>query len=84
MLYEVITTLYVEVNLKKGETVPVPEHVEERAVYVVTGSVSEQGRDVPLHTLALFDQSAGITLTAREDSTLVFIGGTSLGSYNFV
>ena len=72
-------TLFVEVNLKRGETIPVPEHVEELAAYVVAGSVSAQRHNVPLHTLALFAQTAGVELTALEDSTLVFIGGTSLG-----
>lgn len=72
-------TLYVEVNLKAGERIDVPEHVEERAVYLVSGGLSAKETIIPVHTMVVFDQTPGIELTANEDSTLVFIGGAPLG-----
>ncbi len=72
-------TLYVEVDLKRDETITVPDHVEERAVYVVSGHLNSRDSAIPVHTMVVFDKTAGIELTAREDSKLVIIGGTPLG-----
>ena len=56
-----------------------PEHVEERAVYVVSGEVSAKESVIPQHTMAVLDESLGIELVAKEDATLVIIGGSPLG-----
>jgi len=72
-------TLYVEVRLAAGATIIVPDGVEERATYVVSGSLTAKGTLLPQHTLTVFDRSPGIELTAREQTRLVIIGGTPLG-----
>ncbi|MDT8419443.1 MAG: pirin family protein [Desulfuromonadales bacterium] len=72
-------TLYAEVNLKAGRSVIVPDQVEERAAYVISGEVTASDISIPRHTMAVFDCAEGIELTARQDSRLVFIGGTPLG-----
>lgn len=72
-------TLYVEVNLKAGERIIVPEHIEERAVYVISGCLIAKATTIPVHTMVVFDQTPSIELTANEDSTLIFIGGEPLG-----
>ena len=73
------STLYVEVKLKAGQRIAVPEHIEERAVYVVSGHLTAKDTEIAMHTMAIFDKVPGIEVVAREDSTLVFIGGASLG-----
>ncbi|TNF47730.1 MAG: pirin family protein [Deltaproteobacteria bacterium] len=73
------STLYVEAQLKAGQSIIVPEHIEERAVYVVTGGVSAKESLIPQHTMAVLDETPGIELVAKEDTTLVIIGGTPLG-----
>jgi len=73
------STLYVEAQLKAGQRIVVPEHIEERAVYVVTGEVSAQEGQIPQHTMAVLDETPGIELVAKEDTTLVIIGGAPLG-----
>jgi len=72
-------TLYVAADLKAGATITVPDNVEERAVYVVAGALSAGDISVPLHSMAVFDAAPDIELTATQDSTLVFIGGSGLG-----
>lgn len=72
-------TLYVEVNLKAGERIIVPEHIEERAAYVVSGCLTTKETTISQHTMVVFDQTPSIELTASEDSILVFIGGAPLG-----
>jgi redox-sensitive bicupin YhaK (pirin superfamily) len=72
-------TLYVEVNLKAGSSMDLPDHVEERAVYLVSGALKTRGSSLPLHTMVVFDRSPGIELVAVEESRLVIIGGAPLG-----
>ena len=73
------STLYVEVKLQAGQKISVPENIEERAVYVVSGRLAAKETEIAMHRMAIFDNGPGIELLAREDSTLVFIGGASLG-----
>ena len=73
------STLYVEAQLKAGQRIVVPEHIEERAVYVVTGEVSAKESLIPQLTMAVLDETPGIELVAKEDTTLVIIGGAPLG-----
>jgi redox-sensitive bicupin YhaK (pirin superfamily) len=73
------STLYVEVKLKAGQIIEVPEHVEERAVYLVSGRLKAKGTEIAMHSMAIFDDSSGVELVAMEDSALVFIGGAPLG-----
>jgi redox-sensitive bicupin YhaK (pirin superfamily) len=72
-------TLYVEARLEVGATITVPDGVEERAVYLVSGSLTTGETLLPQHTMTVFDSSPGIELTARESSRLVIIGGRPLG-----
>jgi len=73
-------TLYIEVNLKAGVSVTLPDHVEERAVYLVSGALTVEESVLPLHTMVVFDRTQGIELTARQDARLVIIGGAPLGN----
>jgi redox-sensitive bicupin YhaK (pirin superfamily) len=72
-------TLYVEVNLKAGASVTLPDHVEERAVYTVAGAVNAKTTALPLHTMVVFDRSPEVELVAQEDTRLVIIGGAPVG-----
>jgi len=72
-------TVSIEATLQRGAAIPVPDQVEERAVYVVSGRVSARGTQLPAHTMAVFDQSPRIILKAEEDSRLVIIGGAPVG-----
>jgi len=72
-------TLYVEVNLKAGAKITLPEDVEEKAVYLVAGALQNRGYLLQRHSMVIFDRSPGIELVAVEDSRLVVIGGAPLG-----
>jgi redox-sensitive bicupin YhaK (pirin superfamily) len=72
-------TLYVIANLKQGASIQVPEYIEERAVYVVSGCLGAKDQKIPAHTMVIFDQTPGVELVAQEDSRLVFVGGSPLG-----
>ncbi len=72
-------TLYVEVALAAGEKLLLPDQIEERAVYIVSGSLAAQASDIDTHCMAIFDKTSDIELVAKEDTRLVIIGGTPLG-----
>lgn len=72
-------TLFVEIQLEKGGKVTVPENVEERAIYIISGEIAVQDRKLAQHELAVFDQTAGVELKAIKQSKLVVIGGSPLG-----
>jgi hypothetical protein len=82
-------TLYVDVELAAGATVPVDAEHEERAVYVVAGTVSWGGRPLNGATLTVLRPGAALSLTAQTAARLVLIGGAPLAGprhleWNFV
>lgn len=79
-------TLYLEAHLKAGSTLSLPE-AQERAFYVITGSIKTQETPVSNQTMAILKPHP-ITITALEDTHLVLVGGNPLGKrfmeWNFV
>ena len=71
-------TLYLEVVLEAGATFRLPEEVEERGVYVVSGGVRIK-TTIATHSLAVFEAGKAIELTATAECRLVVIGGQPLG-----
>ncbi len=72
-------TLYIEVNLKAGARLELPEDVKEKAVYLIAGNVIVNDSGIPQHSMVIFDETNGIEIVAKEDSRLVIVGGTPLG-----
>jgi len=72
-------TLYVEINLKAKAKITLPEGVEEKAVYLATGTLQSGGYRLPQHSMVIFDDSPAIEIEAVEESRLVIIGGMPLG-----
>jgi redox-sensitive bicupin YhaK (pirin superfamily) len=84
---------YAEVTLTKGARLPVPNEHEERAAYVVEGSVKlpDGGGNFDAGQLLVFKPGAEITLAASEssDARLMLLGGEPLDGprhiwWNFV
>lgn len=80
-------TLYIEAKLKAGQTLELPE-AEQRALYVVEGSLSARDTVIPNHAMASLLAEPGITVKAEEDCLLALIGGEAFGKryveWNFV
>jgi hypothetical protein len=72
-------TLYLEVVLEAGATFPLPNDVEERGVYVVSGGVQVGKTAIATHSLAAFETGIEIELVATAECRLVVIGGLPLG-----
>lgn len=80
-------TLYVEAQLQPGQSLVLPD-AQERAVYVVSGTLKAQDTELPSHSMTIFANRPGIAVTATEPSRIAVIGGEPLGrrfiEWNFV
>ena len=79
---------YADVRLPAGGRFALPAEHDERAAYVVEGSVEVDGRAFGPGQMLVFDGKDEIVLAAAALARLVVLGGTSLGPrrlwWNFV
>ena len=80
-------TLYVEAQLKTGQSLVLPE-TAERALYVVSGTLRLGGMTLPEHSMAILSGASNLVVEATADSRMALIGGEPLGQrfidWNFV
>lgn len=80
-------TLYAEAHLQPGQQLLLPD-AEERAVYVVSGSLTAADTHIPAQTMAIFDATAGVVIEAQTEARIAIIGGENIGhryiDWNFV
>ena len=79
---------YMHVVLKKGARFGLPPEHEERAFYIVKGSVELSGVTYPSGQMLVFTKGVDPLIIAKEDSVLMMLGGEQLGPrhiwWNFV
>jgi redox-sensitive bicupin YhaK (pirin superfamily) len=71
-------TLYVEAELKAGQSLVLPDNVEERAVYVARGQLSARGNLIDRLSMAVFAPERKLAVTATEDTRIAIVGGQHL------
>ncbi|MFU0506471.1 pirin family protein [Pseudaminobacter sp. NGMCC 1.201702] len=82
-------TLYVDVRLDPGARIRIPADAEERAIYVLEGTVTISGDRFPSDRLLVFRPGDEIVVSADNGAHFMLFGGASLGSprhiwWNFV
>ena len=81
-------TLYIEANLKKGQSLELPDGVQERGLYVVSGKLRTKDSSLEQHSMTIFHPGQAITVAAEENTRLAVIGGETLSRrhiwWNFV
>ena len=82
-------TLYVDVRLEAAAALELPDDVEERAVYIATGSLSVDGESFNAGTLVEFQPGSTATITAHGPARVMLLGGAPLDGprhiwWNFV
>lgn len=81
-------TLYVEANIRAGETLAAPQTVEERALYVVSGRINVDNSLIQENTMAILRPRHDTHLCAQSDAHIVIIGGAPMSHryiwWNFV
>jgi redox-sensitive bicupin YhaK (pirin superfamily) len=80
---------YVDADFGAGSVLGLSDEHEERAIYVVDGSVSVAGQSVAAGTMAIFKSDAEIEIRAGQPARVMLLGGASFGEkrhiwWNFV
>ena len=82
------STLYLECVMPEGSELTLPDQYPEIAAYVVSGSVTIDGRSYGEGVMTVGCADAAMTLTASEESRVMVVGGEPLGKrhiyWNFV
>lgn len=73
---------YAEARIKKGETFNFEVNGRESAAYVVDGAVSADGQIASAFGMIVAKGTSNLLLTAIEDSKVMLLGGSSLGTRN--
>jgi len=76
-------TLYLEAILKKGQSLKLPDGVQERGLYIVRGKLKSKGSVLIQHSMTIFHPDQSIVVTAEQDTQFAVIGGESL-SYRHI
>jgi redox-sensitive bicupin YhaK (pirin superfamily) len=79
---------YLHIILEKGSTFHLPKEHSERGIYIVKGVVEISGNDYSEGKMLVFNKSDDPVIIAKENSTLMMLGGEPLGNrhiwWNFV
>ena len=82
-------TIFGDVRLKRGASLPLEADHEERAIYVVDGEIDISGDKFASGRLLVFRPGDRITVTASTDTHIVIVGGEPMDGprhiwWNFV
>ncbi|BEV12129.1 pirin family protein [Asticcacaulis sp. DW145] len=68
-------TLYLEARLSAGQALVLPDHVAERALYVVSGRAAVNGTPVEASHMVVLNAGATVSVTTDAEAQLALIGG---------
>ena len=82
-------SLYLDIELNIGASFPVPDHVEERGIYVLTGRVEIGKAEYKSGQLLVLKPEDNIAVKALEPCRMLILGGDAYTSprhiwWNFV
>ena len=82
-------TLYADITLAPGATLPLPDNHEDRGVYVVTGSVQLADKSVPPAQMLVFNDGPASIQAGPDGARIMLFGGAVLDGprhiwWNFV
>lgn len=82
-------TIYAEIVLQPGGSIPVDAEADERAVMLVGGQASIDGQPIALYDLVILRPGAAMTLASRDGARLMLLGGEAFSTkrhvwWNFV
>jgi redox-sensitive bicupin YhaK (pirin superfamily) len=77
-------TIYAEINLAPGGSIPIDPEAEERGVMLVGGDASIDGTDLALHDLLILAPGTTMQLTSRSGGKIMLLGGEAYTSRRYV
>jgi redox-sensitive bicupin YhaK (pirin superfamily) len=76
--------VYAECRMHAGGTVELPADIEERSVYMLSGSLTIAGRQLGPGSLVVFLAGAPVEFSAAEESRFMILGGDRLEEPRFM
>jgi redox-sensitive bicupin YhaK (pirin superfamily) len=82
-------TIYADIAMQAGATLPIDAEADERAVLVAMGSASLDGERLETHSLYVLQPGVPMTLRAESDARVMLLGGEAFKTprhvwWNFV
>ncbi len=77
-------TLFVDVTLAAGATLQIPADAEERAVYILDGTIAISGDRFRPDRLLVFRPGDEIVVESESGAHFMLFGGASLGSPRYI
>ena len=81
-------TIYLDMQLQAGASVPLPANYAERALYALDAGCTVDGAELAPHTMLVLPTGSQALLQAQQDARVVLVGGEPLGPrfivWNFV
>jgi redox-sensitive bicupin YhaK (pirin superfamily) len=77
-------TLYADIRLEAGARISIPADAEERAIYVLDGTVTISGDEFPSDRLLVFKPGDEIVVASEPGAHFMLFGGASLGSKRYI
>lgn len=77
-------TLYADIRLAPGARIKIPADAEERAIYVLDGTVNISGDRFPSDRLLVFRPGDEIVVSSEQGAHFMLFGGASLGSKRYI
>ena len=77
-------TLYADLRLEAGASVRIPADAEERAIYILEGTVTVSGDRFRSDVLLVFRPGDEIVVSSEQGANFMLFGGASLGSNRYI
>ncbi|MBC2664261.1 pirin family protein [Novosphingobium flavum] len=77
-------TIYAEIVLAPGGSIPLDDDADERAVMLVGGEASVDGHPLELYTLTVLAPHAKLALTSQAGGRIMLLGGAAFPTRRYV
>ena len=77
-------TVFADVRLARGTSLPLDSTYEERAIYLIDGEITLQGDRFSAGRLLVFRPGDRITIEAVSDAHLVIVGGAAMDGPRYI
>ncbi|MGB3167253.1 MAG: pirin family protein [Alteraurantiacibacter sp.] len=77
-------TIYAEILLREGGSIPIDAEAEERAVMLVGGEASLDGEPLTLYDLNVLKPGNAMTLSSRSGARAMLLGGEAFAERRYV
>ncbi len=77
-------TIYLELKLKRGTAIEIPKTIEERALYLLNGTVDIGGTAYRKRQMLVLCPGSEIGVTASDDVHMIVLGGAAMDGARYI